>query len=160
MLINEIVATKLPFIDLNNASLLEKVNNTKWEVLYLLQSYLGKAADEVENENTYTAQQKILVGTYIAYNLLINKAIEVTGGNATTQSAATNRVLTKAKADAVESEFTVLKASDGANIALTGEKLLATLKTELCNTAKMLQIQLPICDCGEPSVQPFFKVIR
>lgn len=78
MVINQIVANKLPFINLQDDILLAKVNHTKWEVLYLLQSYLQKADNQVEGETTYSPQEKILVGTYIAYNLLITKAIEVT----------------------------------------------------------------------------------
>ena len=158
MLINDLIANKLSFIDLSNASVLSKVNLAKTEVLYLLEPFLQKA--DTEDETLYSEREKILIATYTAYNLLFTKAITTVAGDINVNGGAVsgNKVLTKAKADVVESEFEIIKASDGANVAMSGEKLLSNLKEQLCSLANQMGIEISICDCGEAVPTPFIIV--
>ena len=158
LVINSLIANKLPFIDISNPSVLDKVNLAKTEVLYLLEPYLEKA--DTEDEALYTPQEKILIANYTAYNLLVTKAISTVAGDASVNDGAVsgNKVLTKAKADVVESEFEIIKASDGANIAMSGEKLISELKNQVCTLANQLNISIAICDCGQVNPIPFIFV--
>lgn len=158
MLINELIANKLPFINIEDDNVLGKVNLSKTEVLYLLEPYLNKA--DTEDETLYTNREKILVATYTAYNLLFTKAISTVAGDITVNSGAVggNKVLTKAKADVVETEFDIIKAADGANISMTGEMLLSTLKDQLCTLANSMDIPISLCNCNDLIPKPFIMV--
>jgi hypothetical protein len=157
LVINELIALKLPYINLSAVPVLNKVNLAKKEVLYLLEPYLNKA--NTEDENLYTNQERSLIATYTAYNLLYTKAISTVAGDVSIGGAVTdNKVLTKAKADVVESEFTIAKAADGVNIAMSGERLMQELKAQLCSLANQMNIPIAICDCGEAIPAPFIFV--
>lgn len=158
MVINEIIANKLPFLNLENPNVLGSVNLSKTEILYLLEPFLNKAT--AEDESLYTEREKILVATYTAYNLLITKTISTVAGDINVNAGAVsgNKILTKAKADVVESEFDIIKSSDGANISMDTKSLLATLKDQLCSLANSMNIGIAICNCDDLTPTPFIMV--
>jgi hypothetical protein len=158
--INQLIQNDLPFLDLSNEIVLQKIATAKWSAFYSLQNYLKKLDTEVEDESTYKPKEKILVAAYTAYQLLITKTIETVAGDAQTGVSANNKILTKAKADVVETEFTPIKATDGTNISLTGEKLVESLKDKLCDAALNLEIVLPMCNCGVFTPLPAFKIVK
>jgi hypothetical protein len=159
--INTLIKGDLPFLDLSNTTVLNKVDTAKWSSFYSLQPYLLKSDTEVEDETKYTNLEKILVAAYTAYQLLFTKAITTLAGDAETGESSNNKLLTKAKADVVEAEFSPIKSADGANISLTGEKLMANLKKKVCDTAMSLNIVLPLCeDCSVFTPQPYFVVVK
>lgn len=144
----EVIQNRLPFLDLSIAAVELKVQRVVKEVQYTLQIHLDKTDLEVEDELSYSAQERILIGVYAAFLLLKNKAISTLAGDVETGEAASSKTLKKAKADAVEAEFQVIKASDGSTIAINTKELLGELKSEICQTARLLAIRLPICgDC-------------
>lgn len=156
----EVIQNRLPFLDLSIAAVELKVQRVIKEVQYTLQNHLDKTDLEVEDEPSYSAQERILIGVYAAFLLLKNKALSTLAGDAETGETASSKTLKKAKADTVEAEFQVIKASDGSSVAINTEKLLEELKSEICQTAKLLLINLPICgDCDIDLPVPM-KVIR
>lgn len=154
--INEMVAKELPYLNLLDANQLAKVDMTKFEVFYLLQNELNKTDLEVEVEASYNNKQRILIAYYTAYLLLQSKALETVTGDATAGTSPQNKILSKAKASSVESEFDIIKSSDGANFALTADQIMSNLKEKLCTLANQMNISISFCqNCSVDFVPPF-----
>ncbi len=144
--IKDIIENRLPFVDFTNTVVDSRFGKIIMEVQYTLQIPLKKEDADVEIEANYTQQEIILIGVYSAYLALLRKAITTVTGDAETSEQASAKTLKKAKADVVEAEFHINKASDGSSIQLDTPTLLANLKKEICDTAALLGIKLVICD--------------
>ena len=144
--IKDIIQNRLPFVDFTNTVIDTRFDKIIMEVQYTLQIPLQKEDTDVEIELNYTQREIILIGVYSAYLALFRKSITTLAGDSETSEQASAKTLKKAKADVVEAEFQVSKASDGSNIQLDTNTLLALLKEEICDTAALLGIKLVICD--------------
>lgn len=138
--ITQLVKNRLPFLGTAHEA---KIVAFTSEAFYFFQTYLKKPDEEVETEATYKPLERMLIADYVAYNLLVNKAIETTGG--TDGEAPTTKMVKRTKADVVETEFMTVKASDGTLIQIDAEKLIAQLQRDLCNKAYTLGVYLPMC---------------
>ncbi|WP_375560281.1 hypothetical protein ACE193_21625 [Bernardetia sp. OM2101] len=144
--IKDIIQNRLPFVDITNTVIDSRLDKIIMEVQWTLQSPLKKEDADVEIELNYNQQEIILIGVYSAYLALFRKAIITLAGDTETSEEASAKTLKKAKADVVEAEFHINKASDGSTIQLDTKTLLASLKKEICDTAALLDISLVICD--------------
>lgn len=156
--IKDIIQNRLPFVDFTNTTVESRLNTIIMEVQYTLQIPLKKEDDEVEVEASYTQQEIILIGVFSAYLALFRKAIATLTGDTETSEQASAKTLKKAKADVVEAEFHISKASDGSSIQLDTKTLVDNLKKELCDTAALLKITLVICDDCRKKPLPAFIV--
>lgn len=121
-----------------------KVDTMVIQTMFILQGPLQKSDADVEVESTYTSREKLLTGLYSAYQFVLKKVMENTGG--TGGNAPTgNKIVKKAKADVTEVEFEIPKASDGVTVTMSAEQLLIDLKEEICNLAATMNIILPLC---------------
>lgn len=109
-----------------------------------LQCDLGKTDEQVFVESEYNNQEKMIVALYTSCNLLVGEAIENVGGS---QGGAPkqNKILSKAKADVTEAQWTIPKAADGNAIILGVPGMCASFKKRMCSTAKSCGIKLTIC---------------
>lgn len=144
--IKDIIENRLPFLNYSDSVVDSRINKIIMEVQWTLQIPLKKEDADVEIEASYIQREIILIGVYTAYNLLLRKVFTTLAGDTETSEEASTKTLKKAKADVVEAEFHINKASDGSTIQLDTEKLLASLKKEICDTAALLGISLVICD--------------
>ena len=144
--IKQIIQNRLPFLDFSNTVVITRLDSLIQEVFYTLQKPLRKTDAEVELESSYSQQEIILIGVYVAYLGLLRKALTTLAGDTETSEEASAKTLKKAKADVVEAEFHINKASDGAAIQLDTDTLLGLLKDEICNKAAELEIILNICN--------------
>jgi len=157
--IKDIIQNRLPFVDFTDTTVDTRLDKIIMEIQYTLQKPLQKEDADVEDESKYSQQEIILIGVYSAYLGLFRKAIITVAGDSETSEQASSKTLKKAKADVVEAEFQVIKASDGSTIQIDSEKLLALLKEEICDTAALLGISLVICNTcsGKP---PLSFIVR
>lgn len=144
-----------------NLPLDAQITAYKINTYYFLQSYLGIADVDVENDAIYTGVKRLLVAAMVAYDMIVNKVYENLGGNSTgtVQPGSGAQRIKKGKADVVEAEFDYSKASDGNALLMNTEKLLADLKAKICAYAVTLKINLPMCDCGDTEVCPPFLTV-
>lgn len=158
--VEEIIKEKLAFVP--DTAWQTKILTYKNEQMYYLNTYLkiSETNDpvEIEDESKWTGMARLLLAEVTAYNLIIHKAIETTGGTETSSTGAGSKIVKKGKADVVEAEFEVAKAEDGRTIALKTSALLPVLKENICRYAQTLGIFLPGY-CGEESVDiPAFLI--
>lgn len=153
--ITTLVKHRLPFL---HADYDAKIESFKTESFYFLQKYFGKDDNDVETESTYKPLERMLVADLTAYNLIVSKAIEMTGGNGSTAPA--TKTIKRAKADVVETEFMNIKASDGTFIQLETGSLLQEIRRALCDKAAALGIGLPMCSLAtaDTAALPFIFV--
>ena len=144
--IQDIIQNRLPFVDITNTAIASRLDKIIMEVQWTLQKPLKKEEADVEIESSYNQQEILLIGVYSAYLALFRKVITTLAGDAETSEEASTKTLKKAKADVVEAEFHISKASDGSSIQLDTGTLLDLLKDEICDTAALLGISLVICD--------------
>lgn len=144
--IKDIIQNRLPFLNYSDATVDARLDKIISEVQWTLQQPLGKDNADVELEASYSQQEIILIGVYVAYLVVLRKAFTTLAGDTETSEEASAKTLKKAKADVVEAEFHVNKASDGAAIQLDTETLLDTFKNEICDKAAELEIVLTICN--------------
>ena len=142
----DIIQNRLPFLNYSDSAVETRIGKMIMEVQYTLQIPLKKEDADVEIEVNYQQREIILIGVYTAYLLTLRKAFTTLAGDTETSEQASAKTLKKAKADVVEAEFHINKASDGSTIQLDTETLLASLKKEICDTAALLGIKLVICD--------------
>jgi hypothetical protein len=133
-----LVQDRLPFIQTE-----EEVNPKMIEVMYILQSETKLDDTLVEIEGSYTSVQRILIADITAYYLLQKEAKKNVGGT-NGQPGTNGKVLKRAKADVVESEFEVLKVGEG-QISQSTVDMLADLKSRACNGARKLGYIIPLC---------------
>lgn len=139
----EIVKKELPYLTSNDdVDISTSICLSQWE----LQVYLNKEDIDVETESSYTNRENILVGYFTAYNMICQKVLLNMEGNIETGTSTSNKVLKRAKADAVEAEFTVGKASDGTQLLMTAESIKNGLAKKTCQIAASLNITLPMCE--------------
>lgn len=158
----QVISNHLPYLDMTIANVIANVNAIILETKYALQIPLNKTDLQVEDEANYGAQERILVGLYSAYTLVLKKGVTNLFGDVTTGEQPNQAVksLKKAVADVVEAEFDVKVLKSGeTNFAQTSESYLATLKQEICQQATLLEIWLPICSHNERDVVVPFRVI-
>ena len=154
MNITEIIKHELPFV---SSPIDDPKIETQIEISQTdLQVYLNKSDSDVYNENTYTPLEKLLVGRYSAYYLLINKTLANLGG---LEGQDPNEVVKKAKADVVEVEFQSKTKEN--SLVLDTEMLTEKLRKSVCDTASTLnkqgyQIRLPMCNSKDTCYIPFF----
>jgi hypothetical protein len=153
MTIKEIITHELPFVSplVDDPKIVTQIEISQTD----LQIYLNKSDSDVYDESTYTALEKLLVGRYSAYYLLINKSLANLGG---VNGGEPNEVIKKAKADVVEVEFQS-KTKDN-SLVLDTEMLTEQLRKLVCDTASTLnkqgyQIRLPMCGTQNSCYIPF-----
>lgn len=139
----EIVKKELPYLTTSDdASISTCICVSQWE----LQPYIGLDDTDTEDESKYSNRQNILVAYYTAYGMICKKVLLNMEGNTESGIAINNKTLKKAKADVVEAEFTVGKASDGSKLLMTAEKIKEGLAKKTCQVAASLGITLPMCE--------------
>lgn len=151
--VSVMVKDVLPY--LTDDALIERI---RVQMTYLLQPQLNKTDLEVEDEANYTAMQNMLFAQMVAYHLLHTKAIETMAGDGTNSGSA-SKTLKKAKADVVETEFVVTKASDGALIQVETVVLMQQIKSFICSYSGVLKISNPLCyDPKNYHISPQFVI--
>lgn len=158
--IPELVCSRLPWLSPERD--LDKITTVLDTQFVLLQEWTKKEDAEVDNPNSYTKVQQLLFAELTAYQLLQQKAAANVGGT-DGAAPAVNKVLTKTKADVVEAEFTIVKASDGGSLTMNASALLGEIKTAACNIARQLGYRLPLCRSasatdGTASFLPFITI--
>ncbi|WP_291726176.1 hypothetical protein [Bernardetia sp.] len=156
--IKDIIQNRLPFLNYSDTTVDARLDKIISEVQWTLQKPLGKDDADVELEASYSQQEIILIGVYVAYLVVLRKAFTTLAGDTETSEEASAKTLKKAKADVVEAEFHISKASDGSSIQLDTETLLASLKKEICDTAALLGITLVICQVCKKGLPFAFRV--
>jgi hypothetical protein len=156
----DLVKNRLPFATDIDA----KINSFTTEAFYFFKPYLLKTVLNVEVEASYTPLETMMIADYVAWQLLVRKAVETSGGTTSGGSGSGAKQLKKAKADVVETEFGYATANDGSAIMLDTTKLIADLLLSICNKAKAinldqgLSIQLDFCVCEVYDTIPPFIV--
>jgi hypothetical protein len=129
--------------------LLEADNPTILSVLQeqyvVLQPWTNLDDDASEVEENYTKTQRLLLKELTAYQMVVTKAFETSGGKAGENATASTRVVKRVKADVVETEFESIKAADGTTLALNTSTLLAEIREAACNYARILGYELGLC---------------
>ncbi|WP_338761822.1 hypothetical protein WAF17_16345 [Bernardetia sp. ABR2-2B] len=156
--IKDIIQNRLPFLNYSDVTVDARLDKIIMEVQYTLQKPLKKEDVVVEIETTYSQQEIILIGVYVAYLGVLRKAFTTLAGDTETSEEASAKTLKKAKADVVEAEFHISKASDGSSIQLDTKTLLASLKDEICDTAALLGINLVICNMCNSDLPFAFRI--
>lgn len=154
MTIKEIITHELPFVSspIDDPKITQQIEISETD----LQIYLNKSDSDVYDESAYTPLEKLLVGRYSAYYLLINKSLANLGG---VNGVEPNEVVKKAKADVVEVEFQSKTKEN--SLVLDTETLTEQLRKSVCDTASTLnkqgyQIRLPMCNSKDTCYIPFF----
>ena len=145
--VKDIVHSKLPFLVTTDDP---EIESYRVEMCYLMQTQTEKADVDVEDEVNYKALENMLFASMVSYNMAKDQAVKITGGEA--GAAPTTRVLKKAKADVVETEFQVVKASDGALFTIATEKWFLTILKEICDYSRTLGYENPLCTNTEDLV--------
>lgn len=140
----DIVKADLPWLGVADDANIEA---KRIEMTYLLQNQTGKSDADVEGEANYKALENMLFADMTAYHLAAAKAIENMEGNSsgTVSAGSGNKTLTKSKADVVEAEFTVIKASDGGRLIFNAETFMKNKLKDICDKSRALNIQNPMC---------------
>lgn len=120
------------------------IDQFRVEACYLLQTESEKADADVETEAGYKPLFNMLFADMVAYWLVKRKVIQNLAGDGTTSGTAA-KTLKKAKADVVEAEFVVVKASDGALIQMETTEFLLDLLKDICAKSLALDIFNPLC---------------
>jgi hypothetical protein len=95
----------------------------------------------------------------VSYELLNTKAVEISGGNSSSQTGPDNSFLKKAKADVVEAEFEQLDVNKTASLGRKSSEIMGDLQKQICSIAQTLNIQLPYCSGNSwDMAQPFYFV--
>jgi len=132
----------VPYLtDAQDTATSEWICMSQWE----LQSYLGIADVDVEDESKYTNRQNILVAHHTAYKMLCERVLLNMEGNTDDSVVPNNKTLKRAKADVTEVEFQVGKASDGSKLLMTAAQLKDDIQKKTCHLAWSLDISLPLC---------------
>jgi len=151
------VKDRLPYLsDPSNDPIIER---QRVMICYLIQSETGKSdAADVETESNYTAYQNMLIAAMVCYQLLKNKIVLNMAGDGTSgSSGGGSKVLKRAKADVVEAEFQIIKASDGSSFLMASDAFMADLLLEICGMARKLSYSIPWCVCDDPVIPAFVK---
>lgn len=138
--ITDIVKSKLPFLVVADDPTIESY---RIEMCYFLQGQTGKEDIDVEAEANYKALENMLFADMVSYNMGKDQVAKVTGGVA--GAAPTSKILKKAKADVVETEFTIVKSSDGANWSIPTDVWFTSLLKDICDKSRTLGIENPMC---------------
>lgn len=151
----QLIKNRLPYLHSSYDPTIEQFIT---ESYYFLQSYLNKLDADVEVEASYRPLERMLVADLTAYQLIKRKAIETSAGTETQAPAA--KMIKRAKADVVETEFMTIKASDGTFIQLDTVKLIAEITRDMCAKAEALGIGLPYCPLPTASdvIPPFLYI--
>lgn len=147
---SEVVFSKVPWLDPNNATDIQSVDKNICFTRIELQKVLGKSDSDVQLEAAYNQQEKLLIGCYTSYKMVAAKARENVGGSTGGTSTGGNKILKKAKADVTEAEFTVPTKQQGGTLIDDIDGILAALKEETCSIASICGISLPICIGNDP----------
>lgn len=135
--INEVILQELPFLDaINDATLIETL---KKSAFYALQIPLNKSDLEVENEGSYSNQERLLIGYYASMNYVTTYL----DGNLSSTGVASNVIEKKLKADVVEIEYEL-----NGNLATYSTTLTKSQK-KVCNQASLMSVSLPFCGAVE-----------
>lgn len=140
--IPELVCSRLPWLSPVND--LDAITTVLDMQFVLLQAYTKKTDDELDNPSSYTRLEQILFAELTAYYMLLQR-VAGTGGGVDGQAPVVNKTLTKTKADVVEAEFTIVKASDGGQLMIKTETLLGEIKSAACSIARELKYRIPLC---------------
>lgn len=114
------------------------------QMTYLMQSQSLKDDLTVEVEAGYSALQNILFASMVCYEMISKEIMLTVAGNGTTAGTAA-KTLKTAKADVVETEFQIVKASDGALLQMSSDLFLAKLLREICSMAQSIGWNCPFC---------------
>lgn len=109
-----------------------------------LQCDLGKTDAQLFDETAYNYQEKMIVAFHTSCSLLLNEALKNTGGSGGVAPTG-NKILSKAKADVTEAQWTIPKASDGNAVIVGVPGMIASFKNRMCNLAKSCDISLTAC---------------
>lgn len=139
--VNQMVKNRLTFLTGTSDVIIEQF---RVEACYLLQEESEKADVDVETEAGYVPVFNMMFADMIAYWMIARKAIETMAGNGTTTTGGA-KVIKKAKADVVEAEFMIVKASDGALIQIDTTQLMVNFLEGVCSKALVLDIFNPLC---------------
>lgn len=138
--VKDIVHSKLPFLLTTDDP---EIESYRVEMAYLLQTQTGKADVDVEAEANYKSLENMLFASMVSYHMAKDHVVKITGGIA--GAAPSTKVLKKAKADVVETEFQVVKASDGALFTIPTEKWFLAILKEICDYSRTLAYANPLC---------------
>ncbi len=151
--VNQMVKDRLPFLD--NASFDDLIERKRIEVVYLMQSQSGKTdGADVETEANYTALQNMLFSAMIAWYQIKAKIMSNMGGTGSGDSGGA-KVIKKAKADVVEVEYMLTKASDGSIISMETSAFLSDLQKEICDYSRTLNWVNPLCQVVLDAIPAF-----
>ena len=152
----DLVKCRLPFATDIDA----KITSFTTEAFYLLHNVFGVFDPDIENETAYSPLQRTLIADYVAYILLMRKAIQTAGGTTSGEQGNGGKLLKRAKADVVESEFIYSTAADGSSVMIKTDELISELKQSICDKGRALNVNLPFtfCDCLPVDIVPPFKI--
>lgn len=157
--INEMVHQRLSC--LNNTTDNTLIDSITIQQFYFMQGQTLKTDADVETESNYKPLEKILFAALVSYNMLKKRIMENMAGSGGSSTVTPGKIVKKAKADVVEAEFEIPKASDGIFLNMNATQVLAELVKEICSTAYMLHYCIPeICEEYPADVIPPFKVYR
>ncbi len=139
------VHQRLPFT--SDASNDATIDSIRIQMCYLMQSQTLKDNASVELEASYSPLENMLFAAMTCYQMVLNKTMLNIAGNGTTGSTGGAKILTKAKADVTEAEFTISKAIDGALLQMPTSEYLAALLAEICAMGRNLNYNVIWCNC-------------
>lgn len=148
----QMVRDRLPYLvdNVDNNALIERM---RVQQTYLMQNSSGKSDVDVELEASYRAIENMLFSMMVTYQLIYTKAMLTMAGNGT--SAGAPKILKKAKADVMETEWVVTKASDGTLVQIATSEFLADLLKEICGISHMIGWANPLCPLVADVIPPF-----
>jgi hypothetical protein len=140
--INEVAFGELPFLVATEPNNIARIEAKKTEVFVELQIPLKKSDTDVFDETKYNNQEKLLIGYYIAYQVIQTQALQ--NISTTNEDGQLGSVYTKKeKAAVVEIEYDMVK--DYAYLSMKPNELLYALRKKICSLAKMLNVCLLLC---------------
>jgi len=150
----------LPFLEdaAEDNALIER---KRVEMTYLMQDQTGKTAAEVELEAEYSNLENMMFAEMVKYVIAKIRVTENMEGSSAEGGAAPGaRSLKKAKADVVESEFQIIKASDGSRFQMLTKDWFALCRQQICSYSSVLNYSNPLCfddDGDTANITPFIK---
>lgn len=154
----ELVKVDMPFLDDSDNT---RIHIKTLEAMYFLREYIAKTDDQVEDETQWKPLERILLAKLVCMSFLTRKAVQIAGGDSSSEDGAVpdNSFLKKGKADVVEAEFEQLDIRKTATLGIDATSLYNRIAKEACSHAMTLKISLPFCEMIPADMfKPFYFI--
>ena len=148
----EMVQHKLAFAEGLESE--DKISQFRNQAFYLMQCQTGKSDSDVENEDSYRPIERMMFADYVAYEMLKARIIKFSAGTGN-KAGTGQKVLKKAKADVVESEFMY-----DDSFIMKAKEIMAECKESACTKARAAGYTFYFCNEIEYDPCPPFRTVR